>query len=93
MRCMQWFSNSDNLNTVTQKLTNLGSYNFPAAQRPVPCTVYLQGYPGKHYCPRMATMNKPCYAAIKSHSPSKPVLILVSSRRQTGLESPVQFFF
>jgi hypothetical protein len=20
-----------------------------------------QGYPGKHYCPRMATMNKPCY--------------------------------
>eukprot|EP01084_Bolivina_argentea_P212874 361752_1 len=45
-----------------------GLYNFPAAQRPVPCQVHIQGYPGKHYCPRMATMNKPCYAAIKSHS-------------------------
>lgn len=30
-------------------------------------------------------MNKPCYAAILEHSPSKPVLIFVSSRRQTRL--------
>lgn len=33
----------------------------------------------------MATMNKPAYAAIQTHSPSKPVLIFVSSRRQTRL--------
>ena len=33
----------------------------------------------------MATMNKPCYAAILEHSPKKPVLIFVSSRRQTRL--------
>lgn len=33
----------------------------------------LQGYPGKFYCPRMATMNKPAYAAIQTHSPIKPV--------------------
>ena len=33
----------------------------------------------------MATMNKPCYAAIKQHSPDKPVLIFVASRRQTRL--------
>ena len=33
----------------------------------------------------MATMNKPSYAAIKTHSPNKPVLIFVSSRRQTRL--------
>ena len=64
---------------------HIGLYNFPAAQRPVPCQVHIQGYPGKHYCPRMATMNKPCYAAIKSHSIDKPVLIFVSSRRQTRL--------
>jgi hypothetical protein len=44
-----------------------------------------QGYPGKHYCPRMATMNKPTYAAIVTHSPNKPVLVFVSSRRQTRL--------
>lgn len=30
----------------------------------------------------MATMNKPCYAAIQTHSPLKPVLVFVSSRRQ-----------
>ena len=39
----------------------------------------------KHYCPRMATMNRPCYAAIRHYSPEKPSLIFVSSRRQTRL--------
>ena len=33
----------------------------------------------------MATMNKPAYAAILEHSPHKPALIFVSSRRQTRL--------
>jgi activating signal cointegrator complex subunit 3 len=33
----------------------------------------------------MATMNKPCYAAIKQHSPDNPSLIFVASRRQTRL--------
>ena len=30
-------------------------------------------------------MNKPAYAAIQLHSPTKPVLVFVSSRRQTRL--------
>ena len=30
-------------------------------------------------------MNKPAYAAIQTHSPGKPVLIFVSSRRQTRI--------
>jgi activating signal cointegrator complex subunit 3 len=30
-------------------------------------------------------MNKPCFAAIKEHSPTKPSLIFVASRRQTRL--------
>ena len=30
-------------------------------------------------------MNKPCYAAIRDHSPFKPTLIFVASRRQTRL--------
>lgn len=30
-------------------------------------------------------MNKPTYIAIKTHSPNKPVLVFVSSRRQTRL--------
>ena len=62
-----------------------GLYNFRPSIRPVPTTVHVQGYPGKHYCPRMATMNKPCYAAIKQHSPDNPSLIFVASRRQTRL--------
>nr|AAI69103.1 Ascc3 protein [Rattus norvegicus] len=33
----------------------------------------------------MASMNKPAFQAIRSHSPAKPVLIFVSSRRQTRL--------
>ncbi len=63
----------------------IGVYNFRPSVRPVPMTIYIQGFPGKHYCPRMATMNKPCYAAILEHSPTKPALIFVSSRRQTRL--------
>jgi len=33
----------------------------------------------------MASMNKPCYAAIKQHAPDRPSLIFVASRRQTRL--------
>ncbi|CAM9575239.1 unnamed protein product, partial [Ectocarpus sp. 12 AP-2014] len=44
-----------------------GLYNFRPSVRPIPCEVHIQGYPGKHYCPRMASMNKPTYAAIMEH--------------------------
>ncbi|KAL9254447.1 DExH-box ATP-dependent RNA helicase DExH14-like protein [Drosera capensis] len=62
-----------------------GLFNFKPSVRPVPLEVHIQGYPGKFYCPRMNSMNKPTYAAICTHSPTKPVLIFVSSRRQTRL--------
>jgi activating signal cointegrator complex subunit 3 len=65
--------------------TKIGLYNFRPSIRPVPITTHAQGYPGKHYCPRMATMNKPCYQAIKQYSPDRPSLIFVASRRQTRL--------
>jgi len=63
----------------------IGLYNFRPAVRPIPMKVHIAGFAGKHYCPRMATMNKPCYSAIKEHSPTKPVIIFVASRRQTRL--------
>ncbi|GLT55585.1 hypothetical protein SLA2020_286950, partial [Shorea laevis] len=81
----------------------IGLFNFKPSVRPVPLEVHIQGYPGKFYCPRMNSMNKPAYAAICTHSPTKPVLIFVSSRRQTRLtaldliqfaasdEHPIQF--
>ncbi len=62
-----------------------GLFNFHPAVRPVQLEVHIHGFPGKHYCPRMATMNKPTYAAVREHSPDKPVLVFVSSRRQTRL--------
>lgn len=63
----------------------IGLFNFKPSVRPVPLEVHIQGYPGKYYCPRMNSMNKPAYAAICTHSPTKPVIIFVSSRRQTRL--------
>lgn len=62
-----------------------GLFNFSPSVRPVPLTIHVAGFAGKHYCPRMASMNKPTYAAIQTHSPDKPVLVFVSSRRQTRL--------
>jgi activating signal cointegrator complex subunit 3 len=33
-----------------------GLFNFHPTVRPVPLTIHISGFPGKHYCPRMATM-------------------------------------
>ncbi|XP_041463235.1 activating signal cointegrator 1 complex subunit 3-like [Lytechinus variegatus] len=66
-------------------IKEVGLFNFRPSVRPVPLEVHISGFPGKHYCPRMATMNKPTFQAIKVHSPTKPALIFVSSRRQTRL--------
>lgn len=63
----------------------LGLYNFKPSVRPVPIKVFFEGFSEKHYCPRMATMNRPAYKAIMTHSRNNPVLIFVSSRRQTRL--------
>lgn len=66
-------------------IEQMGLYNFKPSVRPVPISVHINGFPGKHYCPRMATMNRPCYQAIRQYSPCTPALIFVSSRRQTRL--------
>lgn len=39
----------------------MGLFNFQASVRPVPLEAHIQGYPEKHYCPRMASMNKPTF--------------------------------
>ncbi|KAJ8682588.1 hypothetical protein QAD02_018380 [Eretmocerus hayati] len=66
-------------------IKRMGLYNFRPSVRPVPLEVHINGFPGKHYCPRMATMNKPTFAAIRQHAPTSPSLVFVSSRRQTRL--------
>ncbi|ODQ80809.1 hypothetical protein BABINDRAFT_127355 [Babjeviella inositovora NRRL Y-12698] len=63
-----------------------GLFNFPQSVRPVPLQMYIDGFPDNlAFCPLMKTMNKPAFMAIKAHSPTKPVLIFVASRRQTRL--------
>lgn len=63
----------------------LGLFNFKPSVRPVPIKVFFDGFSEKHYCPRMATMNKPAFKAIMNHSRDHPTLVFVSSRRQTRL--------
>lgn len=54
----------------------MGLYNFRPSVRPVPLEVHIAGFPGKHYCPRMATMNRPAFQAIRQYSPAQPVLVI-----------------
>ncbi|RCI04598.1 activating signal cointegrator 1 complex subunit [Rhizopus stolonifer] len=60
-----------------------GLYNFHPTAHPL--EIHIDGFPGKHYNPRMAMMNKPTYTAIKTHSPVQPVIVFTSSRRQIKL--------
>ena len=73
------------ISTTSNSKQAPGLFNFKPAVRPCPVTVHIEGFHEKHYCPRMATMNVPCHNAIMTFSKSKPVLIFVSSRRQTRL--------
>lgn len=63
-----------------------GLFNFPSSVRPVPLKMYIDGFPDNlAFCPLMKTMNKPAFMAVKQHSPKKPALVFVASRRQTRL--------
>ena len=73
------------IDTKYSKKSPPGLFNFRPAVRPCPVTVHIEGFSEKKYCPRMGTMNQPCFNAIINFSDNKPVLIFVSSRRQTRL--------
>jgi activating signal cointegrator complex subunit 3 len=60
-------------------------FNFTLASRTIPLMWFVRGFPGRHYGPRMAAMNKPLSDAISEHSDNKPTLVFVASRRQTRL--------
>jgi hypothetical protein len=66
-----------------------GLYNFAPAVRPVKMDAHIRGFPGKHYCPRMATMNKPTYQArarprSASSNPPTPPRGALRERRAAG---------
>lgn len=63
-----------------------GLFNFRHSVRPVPLEIYIDGFPAQRgFCPLMQSMNRPTFLAIKAHSPEKPVIVFVASRRQTRL--------
>jgi len=63
-----------------------GLFNFRHSVRPVPLEIYIDGFPEQRgFCPLMQSMNRPTFLAIKAHSPEKPVIVFVASRRQTRL--------
>ena len=63
-----------------------GLFNFRHSVRPVPLEIYIDGFPEQRgFCPLMQSMNRPTFLAIKSHSPDKPAIVFVASRRQTRL--------
>jgi antiviral helicase SLH1 len=64
-----------------------GLFNFRHSVRPVPLELYIDGFPQttRGFCPLMQSMNRPTFLAVKNHSPTKPVIVFVPSRRQTRL--------
>lgn len=65
---------------------NQGLFNFRHSVRPVPLEIYIDGFPDQRgFCPFMQSMNRPTFLAVKAHSPEKPVIVFVPSRRQTRL--------
>ncbi|QPG94762.1 hypothetical protein C2857_006922 [Epichloe festucae Fl1] len=82
------------MSTACANATDLGSwlgvkeglFNFKHSVRPVPLELYIDGFPDiRGFCPLMQSMNRPTFLAIKNHSPDKPVIVFVASRRQTRL--------
>src|SRR6195952_846839 len=63
-----------------------GLFNFRHSVRPVPLELFIDGFPEvRGFSPLMQSMNRPTFLAIKNHSPDKPVIVFVASRRQTRL--------
>ncbi|KAI9802946.1 MAG: hypothetical protein M1825_002177 [Sarcosagium campestre] len=65
-----------------------GLFNFRHSVRPVPLEIFIDGFPEvRGFCPFMHSMSRPTFLAIKTHSPDKPVIVFVPSRRQTRLSA------
>ena len=60
-------------------------YNFAPDVRPVPLEVHIHGFEASHFGSRLLAMAKPTYNAIVGHSPDKPAIVFVPSRKQAQL--------
>lgn len=87
IRVVALSSSISNAKDVSQWLgcTPTGFFNFHPNVRPVPMELHIQGFNISHNLSRIIAMAKPTYQAILRHSPRKPVIIFVPSRKQTRL--------
>ncbi|XP_034330899.2 U5 small nuclear ribonucleoprotein 200 kDa helicase [Magallana gigas] len=87
IRVVALSSSISNAKDVSQWLgcTPTGFFNFHPNVRPVPLELHIQGLNISHNLSRIIAMAKPTYQAILRHSPRKPVIIFVPSRKQTRL--------
>jgi pre-mRNA-splicing helicase BRR2 len=61
------------------------TFNFHPNVRPLPLELHIRGFNQTHNASRLQTMSKPVYQSILYHSPTNPVMVFVSSRRQTRI--------
>jgi pre-mRNA-splicing helicase BRR2 len=87
IRILALSSSLGNCKDVSQWLgcsTNC-TFNFHPNVRPVPLELHIQGFNMTHNATRIVSMAKPTYNSILKHSPRKPVIVFVPSRKQTRL--------
>jgi len=58
------------------------TFNFHPNNRPLPLELHIQGFNINHNYTRLLAMGKPVYNAIHRHSPKKPCIVFVPSRKQ-----------
>jgi pre-mRNA-splicing helicase BRR2 len=58
-------------------------FNFHPSVRPLPLELHIRGFNETHNASRLLAMSRPIYQAIIQHSPHKPVIVFVPTRRQT----------
>lgn len=63
-------------------LTLVSKLRIPYSARPLDMDIHLQSFSIPHFPSLMIAMSKPAYLAIVEHSPTKPVIVFVPSRRQ-----------
>lgn len=61
------------------------TFNFHPNVRPVPLELHINGLNITHTASRLLAMSRPTFNAITWHSPRKPVIVFVPSRKQTRL--------
>ncbi|KAI0316825.1 hypothetical protein OF83DRAFT_1034088, partial [Amylostereum chailletii] len=62
-------------------------FNFPPSARPLDLDIHLQSFTIPHFPSLMIAMSKPAHLAIAEHSPNKPVIIFVPSRKQCQMSA------